>query len=199
MARGGFPVLRPPPRRLIAPGVARATQSLKDLPPGNKAPPVPGLRVCLRPRKAVLSGSESVLPRKVNRHPHLLARPGGTETSRLPAGPRTTRPPPWSAERTPKCLVPSPAGRAQSEEGPGGAGGCEGAIGGLALFPHQPPPRAVCAGSGWRPRLLGRRSGKAAAGWRPEPRAHRGTPVPGGARASRCWGFMRFSNWRGLH
>lgn len=61
--------------------------------------------------------------------------------------------------------------------------------------PRELPPLAVYAGSRWRPHLLGgREHGKATAGWGPEPRAHCETPASRGAQASKCCGFMRFSN-----
>lgn len=135
-------------------GLPGATQPLRDLPPGNKAPPVLGLGVCLRPRKAILPGSESVLPRKVSRHLHLPARPGETETSRLPADPPTTPLPSPGAQSAPQSAwFPRPPVEPRLRKAGRGGADVRGTISGLARFPQQPPPRAVCAGSGWRPRL----------------------------------------------
>lgn len=108
-------------------GLPGATQPLRDLPPGNKAPPVLGLGVCLRPRKAILPGSESVLPRKVSRHLHLPARPGETETSRLPADPPTTPLPSPGAQSAPQSAwFPRPPVEPRLRKAGGGGCGCEG-------------------------------------------------------------------------
>lgn len=133
-------------------GLPGATQPLRDLPPGNKAPPVLGLGVCLRPRKAILPGSESVLPRKVSRHLHLPARPGETETSRLLADPPTTP-------------LPSPGAQSAPQS---------------AWFPRRPvEPRLRKAGGGVR--MSGERS-VAWRGSRSSRRPAPSVPAPAGDR-----------------